>query len=69
MKNTQKGKVAAPKDPSSATGAQPGGVAAVDRRPQLREAAANVRESMAPEFQALGANEIMAFLRGSTTNP
>lgn len=35
-----------------------------DRRAQLRKAAAKVRESMAPEFQQLGADEIMAFLRG-----
>lgn len=68
MNNTQKGKVAAPNDPPAATGVQPGSIADVDRRPQLREAAAKVRESMAPEFQALSADEITAFLRGSTTN-
>lgn len=35
-----------------------------DRRAQLRKAAALARKSMAPEFQQLGADEIMAFLRG-----
>lgn len=34
-----------------------------DRRDALREAAARVRASMAPEFRRLGADEIMAFLR------
>ncbi|MBT9489725.1 MAG: AbrB/MazE/SpoVT family DNA-binding domain-containing protein [Rubrivivax sp.] len=35
-----------------------------DRRAQLRAAAARVRGSMKPEFSQLGADEIMAFLRG-----
>lgn len=36
-----------------------------DRRAKLREAAARVRGSLKPEFQQLGADEIMAFLRGN----
>jgi antitoxin PrlF len=35
-----------------------------DRRARLRQAAARVRESLSPEFRQLGADEIMAFLRG-----
>ncbi len=35
-----------------------------DRRAKLRAAAARVRKSMSPEFKQLGADEIMAFLRG-----
>lgn len=35
-----------------------------DRRAQMRQAAAQAREGMSAEFQALGADEIMAFLRG-----
>jgi AbrB family looped-hinge helix DNA binding protein len=35
-----------------------------DRRAALRKAAARVRTSFAPEFRQLGADEIMAFLRG-----
>ena len=35
-----------------------------DRRAKLRAAAARVRGSLAPEFQQLGADEIMSFLRG-----
>lgn len=35
-----------------------------DRRTRLRQAAARVRDSLAPEFRQLGADEIMAFLRG-----
>jgi antitoxin PrlF len=38
-----------------------------DRRSQLRAAAARVRRSMSPEFQQLGAEEIMNFLRDSKT--
>lgn len=34
-----------------------------DRRAALRAAAAQVRQSLGPEFRALGADEIMAFLR------
>jgi AbrB family looped-hinge helix DNA binding protein len=34
-----------------------------DRRAELRAAAARVRESFKPEFQQLGADEIMNFLR------
>lgn len=35
-----------------------------DRRAALRKAAARARASMAPAFRHLGADEIMAFLRG-----
>ena len=35
-----------------------------DRRAALSKAAAKVRASLAPEFRSLGADEIMAFLRG-----
>jgi antitoxin PrlF len=35
-----------------------------DRRAKLRDAAARVRKSMSPQFKQLGADEIMAFLRG-----
>ena len=35
-----------------------------DRRAKLREAAARVRRSFSPQFQQLGADEMMAFLRG-----
>lgn len=35
-----------------------------DRTAQLRAAAARVRKSMSAEFRQLGADEIMAFLRG-----
>ena len=35
-----------------------------DRRAQLRAAAAKVRRSMDADFRQLGADEIMAFLRG-----
>jgi len=35
-----------------------------DRRAKLRAAAAKVRSTMNPEFQQLGAQEIMEFLRG-----
>jgi antitoxin PrlF len=35
-----------------------------DRRAKLRAAAARVRRSMNPEFQQLGADDIMNFLRG-----
>jgi len=38
-----------------------------DRRTKLRAAAARVRRSMSPEFQQLGADEIMNFLRGEET--
>lgn len=40
-----------------------------DRRAKLRAAAARVRKSMSPEFRQLGADEIMAFLRGEKTTP
>lgn len=40
-----------------------------DRRAKLRAAAARVRGSLKPEFQQLGADEIMAFLRGADTVP
>lgn len=39
-----------------------------DRRAKLRAAAAKVRSTMNPEFQQLGAQEIMTFLRGEDTN-
>jgi len=35
-----------------------------DRRAKLHAAAARVRKSLNPEFRQLGADEIMAFLRG-----
>lgn len=35
-----------------------------DRRTKLRAAAGKVRKSMSPEFRQLGADDIMAFLRG-----
>jgi antitoxin PrlF len=35
----------------------------VDRRAQLKDAAAKARATMSPEFQQLGADQIMAFLR------
>jgi antitoxin PrlF len=40
-----------------------------DRRAALRKAAARVRASFAPEFRQLGADEIMAFLRGEEPAP
>jgi AbrB family looped-hinge helix DNA binding protein len=40
-----------------------------DRRTALRKAAARARASMAPEFRHLGADEIMAFLRGDAPAP
>lgn len=40
-----------------------------DRRAKLRAAAARVRKSMSPEFRQLGADEIMAFLRGADAAP
>ncbi len=38
-----------------------------DRRAALREAALAVRSSMSPEFRQLGADDIMAFLRGDSS--
>ena len=40
-----------------------------DRRAKLRAAAARVRGSLSPEFRQLGADEIMAFLRGGELVP
>ena len=40
-----------------------------DRRTKLRAAASRVRASLSPEFKQLGANEIMAFLRGEDPKP
>ncbi len=40
-----------------------------DRRAKLRVAAARVRASLSPEFRQLGADEIMAFLRGDEAAP
>ena len=40
-----------------------------DRRAKLRAAAARVRGSLGPEFRQLGADEIMAFLRGDDIAP
>ena len=40
-----------------------------DRRAKLRAAAARVRASLQPEFKQLGADEIMAFLRGEGPAP
>lgn len=39
-----------------------------DRRAQLRAAAAKVRSTMSPGFQQMGAQDIMAFLRGEDTS-
>lgn len=40
-----------------------------DRRAKLRAAAARVRGSLKPEFQQLGADEVMTFLRGTPAVP
>ena len=40
-----------------------------DRRATLRAAAARVRSSLSPDFKQLGADEIMAFLRGDDIAP
>ena len=40
-----------------------------DRRAKLRAAAARVRSSLSPDFKQLGADEIMAFLRGDEVAP
>lgn len=40
-----------------------------DRRAKLRQAAARVGSSLSPEFKQLGADEIMAFLRGDDSSP
>lgn len=40
-----------------------------NRRAELRAAADRVRGSLAPEFQQLGADEIMQFLRGDEAPP
>ena len=40
-----------------------------DRRAKLRAAAARVRGSLSPDFKQLGADEIMAFLRGDEVAP
>lgn len=40
-----------------------------DRRAKLRAAAARVKASLSPEFQQLGADEIMTFLRGDEAAP
>ena len=40
-----------------------------DRRAKLRAAAARVKGSLSPEFRQLGADEIMAFLRGDEPVP
>ena len=40
-----------------------------DRRAKLRAAAARVRGSLNAEFRQLGADEIMAFLRGDEVAP
>jgi len=40
-----------------------------DRRAKLRAAAARVRGSLGPDFRQLGADEIMAFLRGDEVAP
>ena len=40
-----------------------------DRRAKLRAAAARVRSSLNPEFQQLGADAIMAFIRGTEEAP
>ena len=40
-----------------------------DRRAKLRAAAARVRASLSPDFRQLGADEIMAYLRGDEVAP
>jgi AbrB family looped-hinge helix DNA binding protein len=40
-----------------------------DRRAQLRAAAARVRGSFSAEFKQMGADEIMAFIRGDGLTP
>ena len=40
-----------------------------DRRAKLRAAAARVRAGLSPDFKQLGADEIMAFLRGDAVGP
>ena len=40
-----------------------------DRRAKLRAAAARVRGGLSPDFKQLGADEIMAFLRGDAVAP
>lgn len=40
-----------------------------DRRTKLRAAAARVRGSLSPDFRKLGADEIMAFIRGDAVAP
>ena len=40
-----------------------------DRRAKLRAAAARVRSSLSQDFRQLGADEIMAFLRGDEIPP
>ena len=40
-----------------------------DRRAKLRAAAARIRSSLSPDFKQLGADEIMAFLRGDDIAP
>jgi antitoxin PrlF len=40
-----------------------------DRRAKLRAAAARVRSSLSPDFRQLGADEMMAFLRGDELPP
>jgi AbrB family looped-hinge helix DNA binding protein len=40
-----------------------------DRRAKLRAAATRVRGTLRPEFKQLGADEIMAFLRGDEAVP
>ena len=41
----------------------------IDRRTQLRQAAARVRASLSAEFSQLSADEIMNFLRGDGGTP
>jgi antitoxin PrlF len=40
-----------------------------DRRAKLKAAAERVQASLAPQFKQLGADEIMAFLRGDQAAP
>ena len=40
-----------------------------DRRTKLRVAAGRVRASLSPDFKQLGADEIIAFLRGDEVAP
>jgi antitoxin PrlF len=82
MRVTAKGQVTIPKHIRIAAGVAPGSEASFsleggrivitlvgDRRAALRAAAAHARNSLKPAFKQLGADEIMAFLRGDEAAP